>query len=101
MSEIQHESAAKSSFRGTFDFIADNIDEEKRPFSQKRCDCCYDPAVTRYYDPQLKAWFDVCESCKRFLEIQEQLNAVFNSLDEETREKIQEKLHKEREKPKP
>ncbi len=55
-------------------------EEKKSHCGKKRCDCCYDPAVTRYYDPQLKVWFDVCESCKRFLEIQEQLNAVFESL---------------------
>ena len=73
----------------------DNVDEDKSQQQKKRCDCCYDPAVTRYYDPQLEVWFDVCESCRKFLEIQEQLNAVFTSLDEDIRKKIENKLASE------
>ncbi len=62
---------------------------------KKRCDCCFDIATTKYYDPHLEVWFDVCQNCRKFLEVEEQLESVFNSLDEKTRKNIQQKLSKD------
>ena len=58
-----------------------------------RCDCCYDPATTQYYDSSLRQWFDVCESCKRFLVIQEQLEKVIECLPDDVKNKIEGKIH--------
>ena len=62
---------------------------------KKRCDCCYDLATTKYYDPYLQVWFDVCENCKKFLEVEEQLESIMSALDDQIKKKIKTKMKSE------
>ena|SRR6056297_2250007 len=76
------------------DKVVKNFTLEQK-WGKKRCDCCYDLATTKYYDPNLQVWFDVCENCKKFLEVEEQLESIMSALDDQIKKKIKTKMKSE------